>query len=74
MLKLGRKYRQKIIIWETFCTFIAYKFCFLNTYTLTILKNMNETIFNNIKNFIEEFRWIYSFELRRDTRLENNKR
>ena len=34
--------------------------------------NMNDTIFNNIKSFVEEVRWKYPFELQRETRVEQD--
>lgn len=33
---------------------------------------MNDTIFNDIKSFVEEVRWKYPFELQRETRVEQD--
>jgi hypothetical protein len=34
--------------------------------------NMNDSIFNDIKSFVEKVRWKYPFELQRETRIEQD--
>jgi acyl carrier protein len=36
------------------------------------LSNINEPVFDKIKSFVEELRWQYPFELKRETEIEQD--